>query len=233
MQSINRQILLTSAILASTILIFESFKIDIMVQDYFYSFTDSDWFLDRNDKLTELIFYSGIKKLFYLFVILLMAALVMWRKHVTVQKYKAGMVIVLMSTLLVPLVVGSLKSATNIPCPKNIRHYGGIYPYVTVLKWYPSDFVIKERVKCFPAGHASGGFSLMALFFLFKKKKNKFIALSISSSIGWAAGLYKILIGDHFLSHTLVSMMVAWLIILLIQKMVLLYMPIKTVSHTR
>lgn len=31
-------------------------------------------------------------------------------------------------------------------------------------------------------------------------------------------GLYKMLIGDHFLSHTLVTMTLAWLIILILAK---------------
>ena len=33
---------------------------------------------------------------------------------------------------------------------------------------------------------------------------------------GWSTGTYKILIGDHFLSHTVVTMLLAWLIILTI-----------------
>lgn len=39
-------------------------------------------------------------------------------------------------------------------------------------------------------------------------------------SIGWALGLYKMFIGDHFLSHTLVTMLLAWLMILLISQKV-------------
>ena len=33
-------------------------------------------------------------------------------------------------------------------------------------------------------------------------------------------GIYKILIGDHFLSHTIITMMIAWLVILLITKFI-------------
>ncbi|SFV54930.1 PAP2 family protein [hydrothermal vent metagenome] len=38
--------------------------------------------------------------------------------------------------------------------------------------------------------------------------------------IGWSMGLYKMMIGDHFLSHTLITMVLAWLIILIIAKIV-------------
>jgi membrane-associated PAP2 superfamily phosphatase len=35
-------------------------------------------------------------------------------------------------------------------------------------------------------------------------------------TIGWGTGGYKMLIGDHFLSHTIVTMLIAWLLILTI-----------------
>lgn len=194
-----------------------------MIQDYLYQFSETQWILDRNDKITEIIFYSGIKKLFYVFVISIAVALILFRKYEFIQQYKTGLLIVLISTLLVPLVIGSLKSVTNIPCPKDIAHYGGSYPHVTVLKRYPDIMQQKARVKCFPAAHASGGFSLMALFFLFKKRRNRLIGLVSGLSIGWMTGIYKMLIGDHFLSHTIVSMIMAWLIILIVRTLIMAY----------
>jgi len=76
------------------------------------------------------------------------------------------------------------------------------------------------KIKCWPAGHASGGFALLSLFFLFKSRKNKKIAIITALSVGWAMGLYKMVIGDHFLSHTIITMMLAWLIVLIIAKFV-------------
>ncbi|MGB5920380.1 phosphatase PAP2 family protein, partial [Arcobacter sp.] len=65
---------------------------------------------------------------------------------------------------------------------------------------------------------ASAGFALMSIFFLFKKRKNQIIALSFALFIAWNMALYKMFIGDHFLSHTLISMLLAWLIILIFAK---------------
>lgn len=140
-----------------------------------------------------------------------------------VREYKTGLLIVLCSTLFVPLVIGSLKSVTNIPCPKDITHYGGVSPHATVMRGYPDNYVQKSRARCFPAAHASGGFSLLSLFFLFKKKRNKRIALYFSLALGWSTGFYKMMIGDHFLSHTLVSMLLAWLLIQIIAKIILFH----------
>jgi membrane-associated PAP2 superfamily phosphatase len=78
----------------------------------------------------------------------------------------------------------------------------------------------RQHISCWPAGHASGGFALLSLFFLFKSRRNKIFALIFGLSVGWMMGLYKMLIGDHFLSHTIITMILAWLIILVIAKIV-------------
>jgi len=225
-RGINWKILIVIAILVSVILFFELSGLDIVLQDYFYNFNDKRWVVDRNNRLANIIFYSGIKVVFYIFVIALIIALTIFHKNTIVQAYKPGLVIVLISTLVVPMVVGGLKSATNIPCPKNISRYGGIYPHVTVLHGFPEDFQRHENIKCFPAAHASGGFSLLSLFFLFKKKRNKKIVIYFSLSVGWLTGLYKMLIGDHFLSHTFVSMILAWFLILIVYKLVSRYFTV-------
>ncbi len=47
------------------------------------------------------------------------------------------------------------------------------------------------------------------------------IVLITALIIGWSMGIYKMAIGDHFfLSHTLITMILAWLIILIIVKIV-------------
>ena len=104
------------------------------------------------------------------------------------------------------------------PCPKNEIHYEGVYPSTKVWEHYPKEFKQPSSIRCFPAGHASGGFALLSLFFLFKTKRNKILAIVGALTVGWSMGLYKMLIGDHFLSHTIITMILAWLIILIIQK---------------
>ena len=58
----------------------------------------------------------------------------------------------------------------------------------------------------------------MALFFLFKTPINQKRALIIGLVVGWSMGTYKMLLGDHFLSHIIITMMMAWIIILIIVK---------------
>ena len=119
---------------------------------------------------------------------------------------------------LIPAIIGFLKVLTNVPCPCDSIYFGGNYPYVRVLDLMPQE--ILKKFQCYPAGHASGGFALMSLFFLFKTEKNKTIALILSLIIGWSMGIYKMLIGHHYLSHTVITMILSWLLILIIYKII-------------
>ncbi len=215
---INIHILFTVICLIAVIIFFEFTSLDLYVENYFYQMNTHTWILNRNDAFTKFIFYIEIKKILIFFAIATLFSLIFFRKNEFIKKHKKGLMIFLLSSMVVPLAIGSLKYITDTPCPKNLKYYGGTYPDVKVLESYPKDFIHKNRVKCWPAGHASGGFALMALFFLFNKRKNKIIALGFGLFIGWSMGLYKMLIGDHFLSHTIVTMLLAWLIILIIAK---------------
>jgi membrane-associated PAP2 superfamily phosphatase len=89
-------------------------------------------------------------------------------------------------------------------------------PYVGVLHRSAWQSQTSEPQQCFPAAHASGGFALLALFFLFESPRNRARAVRVGLMAGWTMGAYKMAIGDHFLSHTVVSMLLAWLIVNLI-----------------
>jgi len=218
--SINREIVLTFLLLIFSVLFFALSSIDIKIQDAFFDYSSHTWILDRELQPYKFIFYDGIKKLLIIIGVLFLITLTFFRKNPTVQAYKKGLLIVVLSAILVPVVVGGLKKATNMPCPKNEIHYGGVYPSTKVWESYPKTFNQPSSIKCFPAGHASGGFALLSLFFLFKRKRNRVFALIGALIVGWSMGLYKMLIGDHFFSHTFITMVIAWLIVLLLKKIV-------------
>lgn len=212
----TKQIAFTAILIVFTILLFHWVHIDLWVQDLFYDANLKQWIVDRDQQLPKLILYDGIKRLFVISILLLIAAVAIFKNNRIIKDYRQGLIIVLLSCLFVPLVVGGLKAVTNTPCPKDIIHFNGNLPYVGVLDSYPAGTKPAEEQRCYPAAHASGGFALLSVFFLFKTRKNKIIATSLAMTTGWTIGLYKMLIGDHFLSHTIVSMLLAWWIILII-----------------
>ena len=218
LKNINQQIVITAFLLIVVIALFQFSNLDIFVQSFFYNFETKNWIIDKNEPILKFFFYDGIKNLLLFLGLLILFSLVFFRKKDLIQEYKKGLIIVLLASILVPSIVGFLKDITNTPCPCNIVYFNGTYPDKKVFDSYPDDFIQKSKVKCWPAGHASGGFALMALFFLFKTPKNQKRALVLALIIGWSMGTYKMLLGDHFLSHTIITMLMAWLIILIIVK---------------
>jgi membrane-associated PAP2 superfamily phosphatase len=217
-ENLNKQILITTILLIVVICLFQFTNLDIFIQSFFYDFESKNWLIDKNEPILKLFLYDGLKKAIIIFNVLILIALIFFRKKQIIQEYKKGLLIVLLSAIFIPSIVGTLKAITNTPCPCNIINFGGTYPDIKVFDKYPEDFIQKSKAKCWPAGHASGGFALMSLFFLFKKPKHQKIALIGIIILAWSMGTYKMLLGDHFLSHTIITMLLAWIIILTIVK---------------
>lgn len=216
----TKNIAITIVVLVMTILFFGFSEVDIWVQSQFYDSISHRWVVDHQNQLVRFIFYDGIKRILIIVAALLLLATIGLWKRPSFAPYKKGMIAVLLSAIFVPVIVGSLKAITNMPCPKNIETFGGVYPRTCVWEKYRTQECNLKKQKCWPAGHASGGFALLSLVFLFRTRRNKIIAAVSAMIIGWSMGTYKMLIGDHFLSHTVITMILAWLIILLIVRLV-------------
>lgn len=215
----NKGIVVVLISLIAVFFLFELTTIDLTIQNYFYNDISHKWLLiHKKGSLLDICFYTGIKIAIIIFGVFILSLYVYSFKSTAavLREYRDGLLLVWLSIAIIPLIVGTLKSTTNVPCPYDFTHFGGEYPYIRVLDSMPHEIV--KRFKCYPAGHASGGFALMSLFFLFKEKKNRYIALAAALIIGWSMGLYKMFIGHHYMSHTVMTMMLAWLIILIIRK---------------
>jgi membrane-associated PAP2 superfamily phosphatase len=214
--SVAKQLWVSAIALILSVIFFGTSGTDIWVQNHFYNPITHQWLIDHDEPVLKFIFYDGIKRLIIILNVLVLIGLILWWKRPFLALYRRGLVIVVLSAIFVPLIVGSFKSLTNLPCPKNLEIYGGNYPHTCVWEKYPSTFCQEGKIKCWPAGHASGGFALLSLIYLFRTRKAKMIAGSVAMVIGWSMGTYKMLIGDHFLSHTFITMVMAWFIISLI-----------------
>lgn len=218
-ENLNKQLIMSILLLIFVIGFFQFTNSDIMVQNYFYNFETKSWLIDKDEPILKFFLYDGLKKGLIIFGVFILILLIFFRKKEFVKEYKKGLIILLLSSIFVPTIVGSLKAITNTPCPCNIEHFGGEYPDIKVFDKYPKHFIQKSKAKCWPAGHASGGFALMALFFFFKNPRNQFFGLIGAITLGWSMGTYKMLLGDHFLSHTIITMILTWIIILTIVKL--------------
>lgn len=190
------------------LVVFEWIPLDLWLQRHFFDGVNQRWIWSSAEPISRFLLYDGLKWLLILCALGLIASLFFCKRAPTIRRYSRGIRIVVLSLILIPLTVSGLKAATNVACSRALSEFGGKLSYDGVFGDAPLT-----RQRCFPAGHASGGFALMSLFFLFKTAKNQRRALYLAAATGWIMGAYKMLIGDHFLSHTIVTMLLAWLII--------------------
>ncbi|MFT7860128.1 MAG: phosphatase PAP2 family protein [Sulfurimonas sp.] len=217
----NKHILITLITLVCSILFFGLTSVDEEIQNFFYNFEQHRWILSSYTQPYKFLFYDGLKKLLIIIGVLFLLSLAFYRVSQRINSFKRGIMVVVLSAILVPMIIGGLKSNTNMPCPRDEILYGGSYPTTKVWESFPQEVLDRgHQLKCWPAGHASGGFALMAFFFLFKRKRNRYLALGIALFVGWTMGSYKMVIGDHFFSHTFITMVLAWLIILIVARVV-------------
>jgi membrane-associated PAP2 superfamily phosphatase len=209
-----KHVVLTIVTLTACLLWFESIPADIWLQDALYDENAQHWLWSSANPLARFVFYDGPKGLLLLFALCLAFALAFIRRLPVLAPYRSGMRIVLLSLILVPASIAGLKQINGVGCPRDLALFGGQAAYVGIAESFFADRPqpLAQR-PCFPAAHASGGFALLSLFFLFKERRNRARAAYLALAAGWAMGGYKMLIGDHFLSHTIVSMLLAWLII--------------------
>ena len=85
--------------------------------------------------------------------------------------------------------------------------YGGDKPFFSIFD-YPE--LLKPSSHCFPASHASVGFTWIAVFFYFQVKnrlhKNK--VLFVVLLLGFSFGAAQQIRGAHFISHDIWSLII-------------------------
>ncbi|MCB1045503.1 MAG: phosphatase PAP2 family protein [Acidobacteria bacterium] len=218
-KTMTRHIFITIAVLVVSLILFDVTRLDLAIQNMFFDDRLKHWLVDRHEPVLNMLFYRGIKVV----LVLLFAVFcgVCWAKRRTdlIRANRFGIAVFVVSALVVPATVNSIKRVTNIPCPRDLQIYGGAFPYRKIFHAFPATFEQPHRCRCFPGGHASGGFAFLGLFFMFKQKRSKGIAVVSALSLGWAMGTYKMAIGDHFFSHNLISMELSWLLVLLVRMM--------------
>jgi membrane-associated PAP2 superfamily phosphatase len=206
-------LVLACGVLALALLVFEFTEIDFWLQDFFYSFDRHAWIVPKRAPVPRMIFYHGPKMLLIGYGVWLLLSLHIprsWKIRRWLSTRSSRELIYLMVCLgLFPAVVGALKKASGIHCPSEITRYGGEHPYRKLFSPRPRD--PRERGHCFPAGHASGGFALLGLYFVGRTQRARRSALGLALIAGWSMGLYQMLNGAHFLSHTVVTMLLAWI----------------------
>ncbi|MDB5900211.1 MAG: phosphatidic acid phosphatase [Ramlibacter sp.] len=112
------------------------------------------------------------------------------------------------TSLLGALMVSVLKAGSHTSCPWDLTEFGGVAHYASHWTLRPDG----GAGRCFPAGHASSGFTFVGGYFAFRHTQPRLARgwLAGSLAAGIALGLAQQWRGAHFMSHTLWSAAVCW-----------------------
>jgi membrane-associated PAP2 superfamily phosphatase len=197
---------------------FEYTNVDLLIQQHFYIPAEKTWILKDPHFFYRKIFYTGIKIPIYIVgVTALIASIISWKKNIW-NKYRKGFLVVTLTLIILPTTIAVVgKNVTNVQCPDDINRFAGTIPYVKHFEPYPPNPNSPDgkwpKGRCWPAGHASGGFALLSLVCLFQSRRNKMAAFIFAMSMGWIMGVYQMLRGMHFLSHHLTTMFLAFILV--------------------
>lgn len=195
--------------LAATVLATTSLEIDVARWAFFDSVTHQ-WRGAGNWWVNELVHVGGR----WLVRLIVAAALLVWISTFIGQQrtmWRKPAAYLAISVILTVGIVGLLKITTNVDCPWDLAPFGGPFPYVHLFADRPDSL---PPAKCFPAAHASSGYALMALYFVFLERSRRLALAGLACGIlmGLIFGLAQQSRGAHLLSHDVWSAAFAWLI---------------------
>jgi membrane-associated PAP2 superfamily phosphatase len=171
-----------------------------------------NWFLER-------ILHQGLKELMVVISLLMLGLWLLGFKLGTytrqkwLQDYHRQFLWVFVAMLIATSAIAILKHASNYACPWDLVVYGGNKVLIPLFGFLPAGAAPGH---CFPGGHASGGFALIAFYFAFRDSQPKLAkaglvaAIFFGSLMGWA----QMMRGAHFMSHNLWTAWIVWMIVL-------------------
>lgn len=192
--------------------------------------TISGWFFDRaagafplrHDSFLEVFAHQYMKQLVVVVACCVIAIYFLSFVLPELKPQRRLLLFLSLSLTLAPLAVVLLKAASPRHCPWDLLEYGGFAPHLSLFDDVPAGL---PPGHCFPAGHASTGFCLMAFYFAGRALRRRWsarIALIGGIAAGLGLGLGRIVQGAHFLSHVLWSGLVCWLVIVALHCLILL-----------
>lgn len=201
------------------LVVFETTPLDRMISDVFYDPAAREFPL-RRDWFLEQIVHRGGKYLVVLVALGALATFALSFVRARVRPLRRPALYVVLCLALGPGLVAGLKTLTNKHCPYDLALYGGFAEYARLLAAAPAG---QAPGRCFPGGHASGGFALMALYFVWRRRRPGWAAAALVGGFayGFTLGFGRLMQGAHFLSHNLWAALVCWFVALVLWRLML------------
>lgn len=199
-------LLMPGMLFAAAVLLLNGLHLDLRLTDALFLWEGGEWM--RHYWLFDELIHSGGRLLVYSMVIVLSGALVGSFVNSNLRPYRKGLIYLITVVLCAIALINTVKGISGIPCPWSILRYGGSEPFRDI--WSGFSF---ER-GCFPAGHASGGYVWVALYFFawVYFPRLRCWGLAVGLGLGLVFGAGQQLRGAHFVSHDIWTLTICWYI---------------------
>lgn len=191
---------------------------DVFIARHFFFDAVSNEWIARHEWWANELLHTGGRNLMRLVGIAAIAAWFASYRWQRLTPHRADLGYFAACMVLVPLTVGILKQVTNVDCPWDLQGFGGNLPVIHWFELRPDEL---PRGACFPGAHSSSAFALFGLFFVWRQSRPTLatVALIATLIIGAAFSIAQQSRGAHFLSHDMVSALIAWIICLGLHQM--------------
>ena len=199
--------ILPAVLLIALCIALQPLELDLWITDHIYALQNHHWTLKKSWLLETVIHQRG-RTLIGIMALCLLASWLTSAYIAILRPYRRGLGYFLLSLVCSLLIVSCLKNLTHIGCPWDFYRYGGDQPYQATL----SAIFGTSSKRCFPAGHASGGYAWVASYFFCRQYLPwwRIPALVISLALGLCFGIAQQIRGAHFLSHDLWTLAICW-----------------------
>jgi len=191
-------------------IVFECTTLDLWLADLIYRWEGGVWAL-RRDPLVRDVLHSHAKQLTGVVYGLIASLCAMSFVVARLSMYRWGLVYLVSAIAISTLSVSLLKDVTHVYCPWSVARYGGDVPYVP--NWR-AILAQEGDGRCFPSGHASSGFALLALYFFCARYAPalRWYTFAMAMVLGTVFGVAQQLRGAHFLSHDVWALAICWFV---------------------
>lgn len=187
---------------------FEYSSLDMWWVAHFFD-TKSHIWIFRNHWFYKTVMHSGGQMLDKFFGLIWLISFIVINAKENLRKNRRIFLFFLCASAAGPIIVGVCKSLTHIYTPWDLQIFSGIQPYVRFFDAAPAHAAVGHA---FPAGHASGGYCFLSLYFvlLLFRSPYRFFGLVAGIFLGFAFGMSQQIRGAHFPSHDLVTLVICW-----------------------
>ena len=206
------------ALLMAVLLIGEPSQLDFALSRLFYE--PGAGFVGRHSWLLEDFLHDRVKQAVIVIGVLAIAGFLLSLMPTRLARWRRPLGYLVLALGLSTSIVSPLKTLTGVHCPWSLSEFGGTETFTPLLAERAPTL---KPGRCWPGGHASAGFSLLALYFVLRDRRPRLahIALGVALALGTLMSAGRVMQGAHFASHNLWTLLFDWTICLACYRLLL------------